>query len=171
MDLSLGSLVDEIAHPFGGFAFVDPIKRRDALPKRERVEYEDGQAERVECAQEVVGSASGNVVGALVTTADATDADEGAVSNSSSAGKRKWHTSVRSVQLPNWMDLDRDSLPHGGRHAVALVDVARQGASKPVSLPRILDEFGAVGETNVQLRTARAPDDESFDALLDGYRE
>ena len=55
------------------------------------------------------------------------------MSNSSSAGKRKWHTSVRSVQLPNWMDLDRDSLPHGGRHAVALGQ--RRCIRQPGGLP------------------------------------
>ena len=39
MDASLSELTEELAHPFGEVAFVEPIKRRAALPPRERVDY------------------------------------------------------------------------------------------------------------------------------------
>ena len=146
---SLQSLVSEIAHPFGGVAFVDPIKKRNAQAERQSISYADEDAP---------------------PPPDPSDNTHEDGSNNSN-NKRKRHGITRSVRLPNWMDLDRDSLPHGGHVGTALVDTVRQDPSQPVARPRVLDDFGGVGETTVQLRTARAPDDESFDALLSGYRE
>ena len=139
---SLQSLVSEIAHPFGGVAFVDPIKKRNAQAERQSISYADEDAP---------------------PPPDPSDNTHEDGSNNSN-NKRKRHGITRSVRLPNWMDLDRDSLPHGGHVGTALVDTVRQDPSQPVARPHVLDDFGGVGETTVQLRTARAPDDESFDA-------
>lgn len=179
---------NEIAHPFGGVAFVEPLRRRSAFPSRQMVAYGEGDAEATLEDGELPAAADDGeqlsctaASGTSVEVAAATPLDSGAASSSSNPGggdpnpaagkggkRKRLPNLVKSVRLPNWMDLDQESLPNGGQ-PVALVDTRRQqGDARPMPLPRKLDDFGGVGETTVQLRTARAPD-ASFDELLSGF--
>ncbi|KAL1514435.1 hypothetical protein AB1Y20_003534 [Prymnesium parvum] len=89
----------------------------------------------------------------------------------------KWKKRSHSVALPQWMDLDQETLP---RHAPIAVshDTTRsrkQSTREPALAlrPSKLAAFGGVGELTVQLRTERAAESDAlgFDALLSSYSE
>ena len=161
---ALDAVVSELAHPFGSHAFIEPIARRAQLPVRETVMYgdenEDGSEEVLQAMEAAFDSDSGE--GETVSAPAAAAVANGTYSTlAQGAGKRK-RPIVKSVQLPNWMDLDQDTVPHGGP-VVALVDTATKKTAK-ATMPHKLEDFGGVGELTVQLRTS-APE-RPFDEML-----
>ena len=171
----LEGAVAEIAHPFGEVAFVEPIKRRAALPTRDMVAYgEDEAAAGSIDKEDEEEHASGEFHEPSRTSNETKPGDGGGGGDTSSGAKKRKKSGdgkrsiVKSVRLPNWMDLDQESMPNGGQ-PVAVVDTRRQEEGKPVEKPAKLDDFGGVGELTVQLRTSRAPESASFNDLLDSF--
>ena len=186
MSAALESAVDEIAHPFGSVAFLEPIKRRAALPARDIVAYGDGDqsaanknaaAAKKKAARPNTSAAMPDVGNSQVATipVPSETSDSAAAATGEASAKRKKPGDkgklphiVRSVRLPNWMDLDQESMPNGGQ-PVAVVDTRRQTESKALDKPMVLDDFGGVGELTVQLRTSRTAETTSFDEMLSGF--
>ena len=166
-DLHLALLEGEVAaltHPFGSHGFVEPLKRRSELPARSAVAYgehslvDDEDPEPMAEAEEPSTKAE-----------EESQAADGSAHQADAPGdgkRKRGPAIIRSVRLPNWMDLDQESLPHGGP-PVALVDTKVKRSTK-VEKPAKLDDFGAVGELTVQLRTSQP--DLPFDQLLTSHR-
>lgn len=151
-------VIAEIAHPYGEQSFVAPLKQRAIMPARAAVAYADDDD----------GGSNGAPMGDAPMGEAAAAADEvpDALAGQDS-GKRK--RIVRSVQLDHWADLDQETLPNGGQ-PVVLVDRRTHGKKHVPRRDTKLDEFGAVGETTVQLKTSRG-DGGEFDQMLSNYAE
>lgn len=157
----------ELAHPFGSHAFVEPIKHRADQPQRDLIAYHDDDDEAA-----VAASPAAKVEPVEEDDMEEGELEEDAPSTNASAKpavaaekKRKRLHLVKSVRLPNWMDLDQESLPYGGP-VRALVDTVAKKTTE-ATMPSKLAAVGGVGELAVQLRTSRP--DAPYDQLLSGF--
>lgn len=154
----LGAAVAELTHPFGNHAFVQPLKRRANLPVRAHIVYRDFDEDDEAAKGEAVPLEDGGLI-------DESDTPAAMAHAPAAAGKRKRPHIVKSVRLPNWMDLDQELLPYGGP-VRALVDTVVKKTTNAV-MPDKLDAIGGIGELAVQLRTARP--DQPYDDLLASF--
>lgn len=197
----------EISHPFGQAAYTEAWKHRGtqhfrALPERELKAYDEdvcsleprdetaqaeGEGGDASHAMDGEGTGSNHTIDGepsrLGAASEAGGASVSAVSNQSNTkGRKRSH----SVALPQWMDLDQETLPRRPLIAVSH-DTTRskkvttklelpsqhlpQERQSVMNRPAKLDKFGSVGELTVQLRTARTVESEDvdFDALLALY--
>ena len=160
MNRAFDEAVAELAHPFGSHAFVAPLKRRGELPQREQVAYEDEDFM-------ADGTTEPHEEGEIAPKIEAGASSAAPQSEELKNGKRKRPYIVKSVLLPNWMDLDQEQLPNGGP-VCALIDTAVKKTTTAV-LPAKLDKLGGVGELAIQMRTSRT--DEPYEKLLASYTE
>lgn len=202
----------EMAHPYGSGAYAEAWRHRGSdpaapPPHRTLTAYDDdllgeGAGERgdgdapmgggereasaAELGQEGRVARTENEPSKKASKAGgqgATKAGEAGANGSGSKPGRRSH----SVALPQWMDLDQETLPRRAPIAVShdtskagkmtmkrevpLGDPASGQQAPSIAMrPSKLAEFGAVGELTVQLQTARGSESE-FSQMLSLYSQ
>ena len=162
---SIDAELQALSHPLGSLAYQQAVAQRAEPSGRDVLAYEDAPAPPLmddELAEAMKQGAADESRGLLYGEKKAGISAAAAPSEGwGGASKKDAKKRPRQggVDLPQWMDLDQETLPN----APAL-EGQKAARKRPVSL----DAYGGVGELTVQMRTARGGlgGDRAFDALL-----
>ena len=90
---------NEIAHPYGGVAYVEPLRRRAAFPSRQMVAYDEGDHAGAAVEEGEIASGDGEQA---TSSTSAAESKEHRSSGSAAAAERTrgtWTWPRRSVRL------------------------------------------------------------------------